>query len=146
MIEVGEYVRTKDGQIYKIEDGTEFYEDSVNVGIGIIPEVDGIWVDKEHFTYIDKRQIVKHSKNIIDLIEDEDIVILEYKTPKYRERTERKFIVCKIDDFINFENRNCNFTYKVGDKKIVDKICKNIKIKGILTTEQFNNEYYRLEE
>ena len=69
MIEVGEYVRTKDGQIYKIEDGTEFYEDSVNVGIGIIPEVDGIWVDKEHFTYIDKRQIVKHSKNIIDLIE-----------------------------------------------------------------------------
>jgi len=27
-IKVNEFVRTKDGQIYKIEDGTEFYEDS----------------------------------------------------------------------------------------------------------------------
>lgn len=73
-IKVNEYVRTKNGQIYKIEDGTEFYEDSVNVGIGIIPDVDGIWVDKEHFTYVDKREIVKHSSNIIDLIEYGDYV------------------------------------------------------------------------
>lgn len=73
-IKVGEYVRTKDGQIYKIEDGTEFYEDSVNVGIGIIPEVDGIWVDKEHFTYVDKTNIVKHSHNLIDLIQCGDYV------------------------------------------------------------------------
>lgn len=73
-IKVNELVRTKDGQIYKIEDGTEFYEDSVNVGIGIIPDVDGIWVDKEHFTYVDKRDIVKHSPNLIDLIECGDYV------------------------------------------------------------------------
>ncbi|MBR0426867.1 MAG: hypothetical protein IJK18_01525 [Clostridia bacterium] len=73
-IKVNEFVRTKNGQIYKIEDGTEFYEDSVNVGIGIIPDVDGIWVDKEHFTYVDKREIVKHSPNLIDLIECGDYV------------------------------------------------------------------------
>ena len=65
-----EFVRTKDGQIYKIEDGTEFYEDSVDVGLGIIPEVEGIWVDKGHFTYVDKREIVKHSLNLVDIIEE----------------------------------------------------------------------------
>lgn len=126
-IEVGEYVRTDKGYIVKI--------DKKKKNLQMLKFLD-----------VEYGNILKHSKNIIDLIEDEDIVILEYKTPKYRERIERKFIVCKIDDFINFENRNCNFTYKVGDKKIVDKICKNIKVKGILTTEQFNNEYYRLEE
>ena len=73
-IKVEDWVRTKDGQIYKIEDGTEFYEDIVNVGVGIIPDVDGIWVDKEHFTYVDKRDIVKHSSNLIDLIQEDDFV------------------------------------------------------------------------
>ena len=144
MIEVGEYGRTNLGNIIKfawLQDENGIREKNKVI------LVDLMLTETRPYYYFKKDEfIVKHSKNIIDLIEDEDIVILEYKTPKYRERIERKFIVCKIDDFINFENRNCNFTYKVGDKKIVDKICKNIKIKGILTTEQFNNEYYRLEK
>ena len=73
-IEVNEYVRTKEGFIYKIENGEEFYEDSVDVGIGIIPDVYGIWIDRECLDYIDKRDIVKHSKQIIDLIEEGDYV------------------------------------------------------------------------
>ena len=73
-IEVNEYVRTKEGFIYKIENGEEFYEDSVDVGIGIIPDVDGIWIDRECLDYIDKRDIVKHSKQLIDLIEVGDFV------------------------------------------------------------------------
>lgn len=139
-IKVGEYVRTPLQGIYIISHINLNFDDSDYKKVCLCQNA------KVGFTSINETKKWKHSKNIIDLIEDEDIVILEYKTPKYRERIERKFIVCKIDDFINFENRNCNFTYKVGDKKIVDKICKNIKIKGILTTEQFNNEYYRLEK
>ena len=54
-IQIEEYVRTKEGFIYRIEDGEEFFEDSVDVGIGIIPDVEGKWVDKEHLNYIDKR-------------------------------------------------------------------------------------------
>lgn len=73
-IEVGEYVRTKDGIIYRIENGEEFYSDSVDVGIGIIPDVDGIWIDRECLDYIDKRDIVKHSRNIVNLIEVGDFV------------------------------------------------------------------------
>ena len=73
-IEVNEYARTKEGFIYKIENGEEFYEDSVDVGMGIIPDVDGIWIDRECLDYIDKRDIVKHSKQLIDLIEVGDYV------------------------------------------------------------------------
>lgn len=73
-IEVGEYVRTKEGFIYRIENGEEFYADSVDLGIGILPDVDGIWIDREYSDYIDKRDIFKHSKQLIDLIEVGDFV------------------------------------------------------------------------
>lgn len=143
MIEVGEYGRTNLGNIFIFAWLTDIegkrYENKVIVGNGKTFGNDFYYFDKDE-------KIVKHSKHILDLIEDEDIVVLEYKTPKYRERIQRKFIVSKIDDFINFENTHCNFTYKVGDKKIVDKICKNIKIKQILTAEQFNIKCYRLED
>lgn len=56
-IEVNEYVRTKEGFIYRIENGEEFYADSVDVGMGIIPDVDGIWIDRECLDYIDKLEI-----------------------------------------------------------------------------------------
>ena len=68
-IKVGEWVRSKDGQIIKLENNEEFYEDSVDVGIGIIPSVNGIWTDKECMSYIEKDNIAKHSFNLIDLIE-----------------------------------------------------------------------------
>ena len=74
MIEVNDYVRTKDEIIYKIENGEEFYEDSVDGGMGIIPDVDGIWIDRECLDYIDKRDIVKHNKQLIDLIENKDVL------------------------------------------------------------------------
>ena len=35
---------------------------------------------------------------------------------------------------------------EVGDKKIIDDICKNIKIKSIVTHEQFASVEYKLEE
>ena len=80
----------------------------------------------------------KVSKNIIELLEDNDFVELEYKSPKYRERITRVFEVLKVDEYLLFENHLCNFYYKKGDKKITDKTCKNIKIKSVLTHEEFN--------
>ena len=132
-IKVGEYVRLHNGIIVK-------------------------WGEKQDTriignTYLDcsgeyewSCLIVKHSFNIIDLIEDEDFVILEYKSPKYRERVKRIFEVSKIGEYIRFENVYCDFDCKVGDKKIIDNICKNVKIKSIVTHEQFQNMEYRLGE
>lgn len=85
-IDVGMYVRTSDGQIAK--NYKEFYEPSVDVGIGIMEEVNGIWVDNKCINYIDKKYIVKASYNIIDLIEvgdyvNNDIVIVTYEKDEF---------------------------------------------------------------
>ena len=60
-IEVGEYVRTKNGKIRKVKDTVAQYyiTDRLNI------------TDNNQFA---KEDIVKHNKNIIDLIEVGDIV------------------------------------------------------------------------
>ena len=123
-MKVGEYVRTKDGYIYKIEDGEEFYEDYVDVGIGTIPDVDGIWVDKEHFQYVDKREIIKSSPNIIDLIEVGDIIKKTYKTGLIE-----KIPINEIEDI-----EHIKLDLKNGFKLT------------IVTNEQFSQMEYRIGE
>lgn len=140
-IKIGEYVRNADGYIEKM--------DSCDRLTNIYKDEDGKlrkWEGEDAFGNEYSSLIVKHSFNIIDLIEDEDFVILEYKSPKYRERIKRIFEVSKIDEYISFENVHCGFNCKVGDKKIIDNICKNVKIKSIVTHEQFQSVEYRLGE
>lgn len=119
-IEVGEYVRTKNGIIYKIENGEEFYADIIDVGIGIIPDVDGIWIDEEHLDYIDKRDIVKHCKIISEVVE-----IGDYVNGK---------LIHKIDKGPNY----C-YLYYGNCKTFVD-----YQIKTILTKEQFEANCYKV--
>ena len=71
-ISKGMYVRTKNNGICKLY--REFHEDSVDVGIGVFPEIDGFFIDKEEINYIEKDNILKSNKNIIDLIEVGDYV------------------------------------------------------------------------
>ena len=119
-IKVGDYVRTKDGFIYKIEDGEEFYEDSIDVGIGVIPDIDGIWVDKGHFCYVERRNIVKHSKLISEVIE-----VGDYVNGK---------LIHKIDKGPNY----C-YLYYGNSKTFV-----NYQIKSIVTKEQFKSVSYEV--
>jgi len=70
MIEVGEYIRTKEGEIGKLTKTTE--EPEVDIGIAIMPEVTAYWLNQH--TYVEETDITKHSKNIIDLIEIGDYV------------------------------------------------------------------------
>lgn len=58
-IEVGEYVRTKDGIIDKVDALCGMIENAVHL---------------ENQKWFDIKNIVKHSKQLIDLIEVEDIV------------------------------------------------------------------------
>lgn len=129
MIEVGEYVRTRDGQIVKLENNEEFYEDSVDVGIGIIPAVDGIWIDKEYLDYIEKEEIVKHSKNIIDLIEVGD----------YVNGREVKHIAM-FEGFPDYPK-----LIFVDEKHLMpDDTCENEDIKIILTKESYMANCYKV--
>ena len=59
-MEVGEYIRTKNGEIGKIK---KIFPDIINKK----------YINTEYFT-TDEEQIIKHSKDIIDLIEAGDIV------------------------------------------------------------------------
>ena len=73
MIEVGEYVRTKDGYIFKI-----LTKENTNYGCCGITDSNNTkyttyTYNKRSFNDI-KNKIVKHSKNIIDLIEVGDYV------------------------------------------------------------------------
>lgn len=67
----GIFLRTNEG--IKTNFG-EFYEPSCDVGIGVMPEVYGIWIDKDRKNYIEQKTVVKSSENIIDLIEIGDYV------------------------------------------------------------------------
>jgi hypothetical protein len=74
MIELNEYVRTNSGLIFKVNEITydEEYKD---------------YLYKESFLLVDwKENIVKHSKQLIDLIEVEDYVNGELITDKWDTR------------------------------------------------------------
>ena len=112
-IEVGEYVRTNLGIIGKVTDRYINY-----------PEPFELMLDKKHSLHeIEMEQkgeeIVKHSKNIIDVLEVGDRV--EYKTNMY----------IKIGE--------------VYDEKIMEEI-RMSKVLSVLTHEQIEANCYRLEK
>jgi len=120
-IEIGEYVRTKKGQIYKVAEITPY-------GIGMNDSHD-IFENGEQFgsTICEEKDIITHSKDIIDLIEVGDIVDGNIVSD-----------VDKIENRIYIEWAN-------GDYINTDRKCKGI-IKSILTHEQYERNAYRLEE
>ena len=105
MIEVGEYVRTNYGRICKVINNNYF-----------MPR----YLECENEMLIDRTDIVKHSKNIIDLIE--------------------------VGDYINGQkvyNITSACIYCVG-KAVQNKF--TINIKTILTKEQYERNCYKVEE
>ena len=127
-LEVGDYVRTKNNGVCKLY--REFHEDSVDVGICVFHEIDGFFIDKEEINYIEKDDILKSSKNIIDLIEEGDYVngnkVIRIETSSYPEDKNVKIIVCCGD--------NDYYVYYNED------------IKSILTKEQFESMAYEVEQ
>lgn len=126
---VNEYVRTEYGEIEKV-----------------VCIYDKRYMNEEgNITRFN--EIKSHSKNLIDLIEDEDIVILEYYVSKYRKRIQRKFEPSNLlNKKIYFDNRHCSFGYNLENKKWIDGKGFNPKIKSIVTHEQFSNIEYKVEE
>ena len=108
-IEVGEYVRTKNGLIGKIKEfiphytkgkreGQEVEENFLlmgqeqckfieSIGYGIPP----CYPSDEEWEKI-KKYIVKHSKQLIDLIEDKDIVEIELSEEFVEKKDKKKLI------------------------------------------------------
>ena len=118
-IKVGEYVRTKKDGICKL---LQIDEDNMWCG----------YVDKPF--WLRKDNIVKHSPNIIDLIEEGDYVNGE----KVFGIEKDPFVKGQTDIFFNRDEVNY-----WGDRSLSQITDKDIK--SIVTKEQFQSVEYRLE-
>ena len=115
-IKVDEYVRTKEGQIIKVREKTIIFNDD-----------DGLFIDEYMLPY--EQKVVKHSSNIIDLIE--------------------------VGDYVNGERVMCfrntdNCDYDIGTEYSDDfgeyfGLNKE-DIKSIVTKEAFASVEYRIGE
>ena len=113
-IEVGEYVRTKDGRIDKVE----------IFSLGCVWHCEnGMCIDECNHIVTHLEEIVKHSKQLIDLIEIGDIV--EIRTGLY---SSFKYFVENEDDLLLLE----------------EKVKQFWKIKTILTKESYMTNCYQV--
>ena len=111
-IKVGEYCRTKKGIIFQAKDNVTINEN----------------IPKKYKKLVD--DVVKHSKNIIDLIEVGDIV------NNY-----------KILDMVDLKNSDKKvFTICKSDFKNICRVWGNEDIETILTHQQYENNCYRIGE
>lgn len=131
-IQVGEYIRTKDGYIGKCQKIDVYYGD--------------ILIRTELKRIINDFEVIKHSSNILDLIEKGDFVKLEYYVAKYKKRITRFFEISKIDgwQFVGFENEHCHFTYDLEKNRWLDGKGYNPKIKSIVTKQQMEAMEYEV--
>lgn len=114
-IEVGEYVRTKEGEIYKV--------------IKII-EDDGDWdyyCCENNAGYF-AMDVAKHSKQLIDIIEPGDILEIE------EEGYEEKYECLKSDKGLSIYVPISDYYKRIED----------LKIKRVLTKEQFRQNSYEV--
>ena len=123
-IEVGEYVRTKNGEIDRI------YEYKKDTKIYICEK--DLMIDSQNLLATHIKDIVKHSKNIIDLLEVADII--EWKTE---------------DNSYYGINEVINRFGTIGVYAEEYDACiplNEIIIKKILTHEKYEEECYRIGE
>lgn len=117
-IEVGEYVRAKNGIIDKVE--------NYSIGCCLWHCKNGMWIDECNCIGTHLEDIVKHRKQLTDLIEVGDIVKDKYN----------KYEVAFVKD----DKIYCN-EYNLDDSLI---ILREQDIKEILTKEQFEANCYKV--
>lgn len=116
-LKVGDYVRTIKGKIFKVKEEC-YYDECFNEYM----------IDGEEYCVIN---IVKHSQNIIDLIEVGDYLngqLIEKIHKKEKDKIYYEFL------------QNEDGSYEVME------MCEIKNIKSIVTKEQFENMEYRLEK
>lgn len=105
----------------------------------------GDTLSEEEFKNIDRYIIGEPSKNIIDLIEENDLLSIEYYSPRYEERVTRLFEVdFKYDKYISLTNSHCTFNLTNEEYSELDKKLNPI-IKSVVTKEQFDSVRYEVE-
>lgn len=132
-MKVGDYVRTEIS--------------SLNIQrIGKINEIIGEYFIHTDIGTYDKENIIKSSPKIMSLIEENDLLKIEYYSLRYNERVTRLFeVTFKDNKYINLSNAKCEFMLVNGDFNKSDKELEPI-IKSIVTKEQFESMEYKVGE
>lgn len=95
---------------------------------------------------ITEKYLIKASYKIIDLIEEKDLLEIEYFSLRYEERVTRLFeVIYKEGRFINLGNKKCQFMLIDNDWTDKDKELEPI-IKSIVTHEQMEQMAYKVGE
>lgn len=128
-MKVGDYVRTKDGIILRIEDIEDIYTtDNIYIGMAI-------YDNEGHF--VNEVEIIKSSPNIIDLIKEGDYVngklVIEHAYQKGKLFVTNLYIGGK--GFTTCEDYSWELTKEDEDR-----------IETIVTKEQFENMKYKVVE
>lgn len=134
-IEIGEYVRTKDGYIGKL---VEYIPEALNyLKIDIGREIKHSDDTVDNFIYTRYGFQLKHSKNIIDLIELGDLVELfvGYNLDKEDTNLFEVIAIAKKTNEIGVFRNNLELDFFPIDNLI-----------AITTREQFENSKYKVEE
>lgn len=144
-MKVGDYVRTKQGieKIKVVEENFMGDENCIFYATNN-KEWNGAYNGKYNGFTNRNRTIIKSSPNIIDLIEENDLITIEYYSLRYSERVTRLFeVTYKDDEYIVLDNAKCSFMLKNNDFNRKDKQLEPI-IKSIVTKEQFESMEYKL--
>ena len=131
-MKVGDYVRTKGGNIFKIIGGnTDNWE--VDISCIQLEQTEENWYESNRYNdngyWFNKENIIKSSTNIINLIEVGDVI--EYRIDNVP--LETKGYLKGITD--------------ITDEEMINEIKKdkNYHIKSIVTKEMFSSVEYRVE-
>ena len=124
-IKAGEYIRTKEGEIGVIG----FPDEEENM----FKQKQFEWYSNgKYYNLIKEYEIIKHSKNIIDLIEEGDVIVL---------RDNKKYEVLKI----SWSKSKGNHIHIINPLRMqggIDIFAYDIK--SIVTKEQFKNVEYKI--
>ena len=116
-IKNGEYVRFENGVISQMEEG----------------KIIGDFLFSE---------VVRISPDIMDLLEEQDLVKIEFYSPRYEERVTRLFeVTFKDEQYINLDNAKCQFMLTNGKWSWRDKKLNPV-IKSVITREQIEKVEY----
>lgn len=125
-MKVGDYVRTKNGSIFKIIGGNEDNWD-LDISFDYLETFEENWLElyryNDNHNFFNDKNIIKSSPNIIDLIEVGD------------------YVNGSVVDFISFDK---NYYGIEGFEGMVPKCSFKKNIKSIVTKEQFSSMEYKV--
>ena len=138
-MEVGDYVRTKNGSIFKIIDGNEDNW-GLDILVGYLETFEENWLElyryNDNGSFFNDNNIVKSSPNIIDLIELGDLVRLFMEDNLDKEDTDIFEVIAITDDKKEIGVFTSNFEIEFFPIE---------NLRGIVTWEMFESMEYKVD-